>query len=329
MGRSLPDRARAVSLRNCSPFDRATGYHGRVSNSDGPEASERTIITERKLGAAEQSADRAAYLIVIYGADLGKRVALGLGAVEAGRSSKCDISIDQESVSRRHARIFWDGASYRVRDLGSTNGTYVNDVLVNERPLEDGDQIKIGRTILKFMTGTNIEASYHEEIYRMMTYDGLTQIFNKRYFHEALGREISRARRYSRELSLVIFDIDHFKQKNDTYGHLAGDAILRDLAAAVRTKLRREDVFARVGGEEFAIIAPEVGLQGAREVGEKARVVVESTSFKFEQQVIPTTISVGVATWVGPDEPAEQLYRRADGALYTAKQGGRNRLELG
>jgi diguanylate cyclase (GGDEF)-like protein len=278
---------------------------------------------------AGPSADKAAYLVVIYGADLGKRIALGPGAIEAGRSTKCDISIDQESVSRRHARIWWDGSTYRVRDLGSTNGTYVNDGLVTERELGDGDQVKIGRTILKFMTGTNIEASYHEEIYRMMTYDGLTQIFNKRYFHEALDREVSRSRRYGRELSLIIFDIDHFKLKNDTYGHLAGDAILHDLAAAVRIRLRREDVFARVGGEEFAILTPEVGPRGVREVAEKTRSVVEATTFRFEQHVIPTTISVGCAVWKAPDEMADQLYSRADAALYTAKQGGRNRVETG
>ena len=251
-----------------------------------PDTSERTIITERKLPAAGPTADKAAYLVVIYGADLGKRIALGPGAIEAGRSTKCDISIDQESVSRRHARIWWDGIGYRVRDLGSTNGTYVNDALVSEREMVDGDQIKIGRTILKFMTGTNIEASYHEEIYRMMTYDGLTQIFNKRYFHEAFEREISRCRRYGRDLALVIFDIDHFKLKNDTYGHLAGDAILHDLAAAVRVRLRREDVFARVGGEEFAVLTPEVSAGGVREA-------------------------------------------RADAALYSAKQAGRNRIAEG
>jgi diguanylate cyclase (GGDEF)-like protein len=177
------------------------------------------------------------------------------------------------------------------------------------------------------MYGGNIEASYHEEIYRMMTFDGLTQIYNKRYFHETLEREISRSRRYSRELGLVLFDIDHFKQKNDTFGHLAGDAILKDLSGVVRAKLRREDVFARVGGEEFGILTPEVGMKGAREVAEKVRVVVEQTTFRFEKHVMPTTISLGVAVWLKEEDGAEALYKRADGALYKAKQGGRNRVE--
>ena len=117
-----------------------------------------------------------------------------------------------------------------LRDLGSTNGTYVNDELVDEYVLRDGDLIKIGRTIFKFLAGGNIENAYHEEIYRLTTIDGLTQIFNKRYFVETLEREIGRAQRYRRALSLVMFDIDHFKKINDSYGHLAGDYVLKQLA---------------------------------------------------------------------------------------------------
>jgi diguanylate cyclase (GGDEF)-like protein len=303
-----------------------------VSKADNRDstASERTVITQRKLPIqAENSADRDAYLIIIYGDDLGRRIALGESTIEAGRSTACGIPVDQESVSRHHARIWWTGSGYKVKDLGSTNGTYVNDELITEKQLTDGDQIKIGRTILKFMYGHNIEASYHEEIYRMMTFDGLTQIYNKRYFHETLEREISRSKRYNRELSLVLFDIDHFKQKNDTFGHLAGDSILKELAGVVRAKLRREDVFARVGGEEFGILTPEVGLKGVRDVAEKVRLVVEQTTFRFEKHVMPTTVSLGFAVWNKDEDSADTLYKRADGGLYKAKQGGRNRVEQG
>jgi diguanylate cyclase (GGDEF)-like protein len=302
------------------------GYDEPVSKPDDRKYSERTIITERKLPVTDEVSDHDAYLVVIYGDELGKRIPLGGGAVEAGRSSECQIPIDQESVSRRHARFWWTESCYRVKDLGSTNGTFVNDLLVSEHDLTDGDLVKVGRTILKFMSGSNIEASYHEEIYRMMTFDGLTQVYNKRYFHETLEREISRSRRYTRELGLVLLDIDHFKQINDTYGHLAGDAILKELASVVRWKLRREDVFARVGGEEFAILTPEVGLMGAREVAEKVRLVVEATSFRFEKHAIKATVSLGVAVWRGGDDAADALYQRADTGLYAAKEGGRNRL---
>ncbi len=297
-----------------------------MSTGDGREGSERTIVTERKLAASADLTDHAAYLVVIYGEELGKRIPLGDLPVEAGRSTKCHIPIDQESVSRKHAAIWWSGKGYLVKDLGSTNGTYVNDAQISEHSLQDGDQIKVGHTILKFMTGSNIEASYHAEIYRMMTFDGLTQIYNKRYFHETLEREVSRSKRYGRELGLILFDIDHFKLKNDSFGHLAGDAILRELALVVRSKLRREDIFARVGGEEFAVLTPEVGARGAREVAEKVRMVVQASTFRFEKNVIPTTISLGVALWQGGEDSADDLYKRADVSMYTAKQAGRNRV---
>src|SRR5882724_5016999 len=281
------DPARARSGHQLFTPSGGSGTMRVVVKPDDRSYSERTIITERKLPVTGEVTDHDAYLVVIYGDELGKRIPLSEGEVEAGRSSACQIPIDQESVSRRHARIWWTGDTFRVKDLGSTNGTYVNDAPVGEQDLRDGDLVKVGQTILKFMAGSNIEASYHEEIYRMMTFDGLTQIYNKRYFHETLEREISRSRRYGRELALVLFDIDHFKQKNDTFGHLAGDAILKDLAMVVRSKLRREDVFARVGGEEFAILTPEVGLKGAREVAEKVRLVVQSSTFRFEKKEIP------------------------------------------
>ncbi len=265
-------------------------------------------------------------LVEIYGQELGRRIPLTGGVFEIGRSSKCDLTIDQDSVSRHHARIARsrDG-HYSVADLGSTNGTYVNDVAVSERVLVDGDQVKIGRTIFKFMFGTNVEASYHEEIYRLMTVDGLTQLFNRRYFNETLEREINRCNRYERPLSLLIFDIDYFKRINDEFGHVAGDALLRQLSTVVKSRVRREDILARVGGEEFAAILPEIAIAGALATAEKIREVVEATTFAFEDAMMPCTVSVGVAALGGADEP-KALYGRADAALYRAKQGGRNRI---
>jgi diguanylate cyclase (GGDEF)-like protein len=175
------------------------------------------------------------------------------------------------------------------------------------------------------MTGENVEVHYHEEIYRLMTSDALTQIFNRRYFNEALERELNRSRRYERELSLVLFDIDFFKRINDTHGHLAGDGILRQVSSALKQKLRREDIFARTGGEEFGVILPEIGLAGARITAEKCRRTIESTAMGHDGKVIPVTISVGVATLQGQTTP-EELYKTADDQLYAAKQSGRNRV---
>jgi diguanylate cyclase (GGDEF)-like protein len=288
--------------------------------------SERTRVTRIVDPGPSIVGPGGACIVVIYGPELGKRIELGGAAFQIGRSAKNDLFIDQESISRHHARITFDGKSHWVQDTGSTNGTFLNDDQVTEHALRDGDQIRVGQTILKFMTGENVELAYHEEIYRLMTVDGLTQTFNRRYFDEALERELNRSKRYQRVLSLIAFDIDHFKRVNDTHGHLAGDSLLRQLASTVKSRLRREDVFARTGGEEFGILVPEVPLEGARAVAEKVRRMVETMQVKYEQVVIPCTVSLGVTATDGTETSGKELYKRADESLYAAKQGGRNRV---
>jgi diguanylate cyclase (GGDEF)-like protein len=293
-----------------------------------PDDSERTRVTQITELATGPGGARPgdACIVVIYGSELGRRVQLGAAPFEIGRSSSNDLFIDQESISRHHARISFDGSAYWVSDLGSTNGTYVNDDLISEHRLRDGDQVRVGRSILKFMTGENVEVHYHEEIYRLMTVDGLTQIFNRRYFNEALEREVNRSKRYERVLSLIAFDLDHFKSINDTYGHLMGDSVLRLVSSAVKPRLRREDIFARTGGEEFAVLLPEIGMDGALITAEKVRAIVHAASLKHEQELIRVTVSLGVATLLPDEASPEALYERADERLYEAKQGGRNRV---
>jgi diguanylate cyclase (GGDEF)-like protein len=261
---------------------------------------------------------------VIYGEELGKKYNLEGPSYLVGRSSKCDIQIDQESVSRNHAKLVNTGKSVLVRDLGSTNGTYVNDQLVDEQVVRDGDFIKIGRTIFKFLSGGNIEHAYHEEIYRLTTVDGLTQVYNKRYLLETLDREISRAHRYGRPLSLIMFDIDHFKKINDTYGHLAGDHVLKEMAGAIKSRIRREDIMGRYGGEEFVIALPEIDNYNAMIFAEKIRRLVEKHQFIFEDVQIPVTISIGISSaWEDLENP-EDFIKEADANLYRAKNSGRN-----
>jgi diguanylate cyclase (GGDEF)-like protein len=267
-----------------------------------------------------------ASVIVIYGPQLGKRLQLGTAAFEIGRSGRCDLPIDQESVSRHHARISFDGRDYWIQDLGSTNGTFVGDTSVQKQRLADGEQIRIGRSILKFMTGENVEVQYHEEIYRLMTIDGLTQIHNRRYFNEALEREMNRSQRYQRNLSLIMLDIDFFKRVNDTFGHLAGDHLLRHIASIVKPRLRRDDIFARTGGEEFAVLLPEIPLDGARITAEKIRRIVETSQLVYEQQTMRCTVSLGVAGLRADYATPEDFYKAADAFLYQAKQAGRNRV---
>src|SRR5262249_34048721 len=162
--------------------------------------------------------------------------------------------------------------------------------------LRDRDLVKIGRTIFKFLTGGNIESAYHEEIYRLMTVDGLTQVYNKRYFMETLERELSRSQRYRRDLSLIIFAVDHFKALHDSHGPLAGDYVLKELASVVKAKIRREDIMARFGGEEFSIVLPEIDGGNAMQFAEKIRKLVATTQFRFDDAEFDVKISIGVAT---------------------------------
>ena len=294
---------------------------------DQSTSASQTVLTEVGEARGPDTMPGNGYLVVIYGEDMGRRVHVGTEPVIIGRSPKCDIQVDQESVSRNHCRIRHTGAEFLVRDLGSTNGTYVNDDLVGEEGrLRHGDQLKVGRTILKFIIGDDVEVQYHEEIYRLMTTDGLTQLHNKRYFDEMLDREVARAKRYKRSFSLLMFDIDHFKKINDRFGHLAGDAILRQLGAVLLGRLRVNDVLARVGGEEFALITPEVGLGGAAELAGKINRLIADTRFEFEGSPVDVTVSVGVAEWQPHYQDATELFRAADEKMYEAKRAGRNRV---
>jgi len=270
---------------------------------------------------------RAAALVVIHGDDLGRKFDLSADQFTIGRSSANDIQVDQDAVSRKHASLVNDGGKHTIEDLGSTNGTIVNDEHIEGVvKLRNGDFIKIGRAIFKFIASNNIEAAYHDEIYRLTTIDGLTQVFNRRYFEDTIERELSRSRRYTRPLSLVMIDIDHFKRINDDFGHLAGDAVLKEVASVVKSRTRREDVFARYGGEEFALLLPEIDTRGAIALAEKVRKIIEKHEFVFDGERISVTISAGVATVQKKGELPVEVIGRADEKLYAAKQGGRNRV---
>lgn len=267
-------------------------------------------------------------LVTIYGRDLGKQYQLDVEETTIGRGVENSIVIDMDNVSRQHARVLNKKDGHYIEDMKSTNGTYVNDNEVKYERLRNGDLMKIGGAILKFLSGGNIESLFHEEIYRMTIVDGLTQVHNKRYFMEFLDREMARCARYDRPLSMLLFDIDHFKNVNDVHGHLAGDFVLKRLAEMVSKHIRKEEAFARYGGEEFAIIMPETTGERARVFGEKIRRMVEVTQYEYEERDIPVTVSIGI-TEMGPHRDPLSFIKAADERMYRAKEGGRNRVEGG
>jgi diguanylate cyclase (GGDEF)-like protein len=272
---------------------------------------------------------RDACVVHIYpvGPGMGTRIALGENPLVLGRGNDCDIRINDHSVSRRHARIQPGADGYYAVDLQSTNGTFVNDVAASICKLKDGDYLRVGNCIYRFLAGGNVEAEYHEEIYRLTIIDALTETHNKRYLLEFLDRELSRSARYGRPLAVIMFDLDRFKTINDDLGHLGGDFTLREVAASVKTCVRKEELFARYGGEEFIIVLPETQLPGATVVAERIRSLIEQHSFQYEGKTYAVTVSLGVAATNG-DRPLTpfELIGEADEKLFQAKREGRNRV---
>jgi diguanylate cyclase (GGDEF)-like protein len=272
---------------------------------------------------------RQACLVHIYptGPQMGTRYPLNGEPAVLGRGDDTQIQINEHSVSRRHAKIELGDGGYFVGDLQSTNGTFVNDIPVAHARLHDGDYLRIGNCIYRFLFGGNLESEYHEEIYRLTIIDALTGAHNQRAMLEFLDRELARSARHQRPLSLVMLDVDRFKSINDAFGHLGGDFILRELAGRIRTALRKEDLFARYGGEEFGLVLVETSAEQAAQVAERIREAVAASPFEFDGKGIPVTISGGIAHTCGdPAMTVNLLIRDADSQLYKAKTGGRNQI---
>jgi len=289
--------------------------------------ADETRVTKVTAMSGRIQAPGESCLVQIYGPELGKKYQLENDEITIGRDSKNEVMVDLDNVSRKHAKVSSRNGKGFVADLGSTNGTYLNDQeVLHETPLRNGDLIKVGGSIFKFLYGGNVEQLYYEEIYRMAIIDGLTQVYNKRYLLEFLEREMARCHRYARALSLIMFDIDHFKKINDDNGHLAGDHVLRELAGQVRTKVRKEECVGRYGGEEFTIVMPEAGPEKTRRFADKLLRLVADHEFMFEGSRIPVTISIGVADMTAEITEPVQFIKAVDAMLYKAKHGGRNQV---
>jgi two-component system, cell cycle response regulator len=263
-------------------------------------------------------------LLVLHGPLLGRTFMIEQPVLTIGRSSQCDIQIDDENVSRKHAEIsFRDGLVW-LTDLQSTNGSYVNSKRVSEIPLNDGDLVLIGRVLFKFIYSTFVENRFFGQMYSLAITDFITGIANRQQILNLLEQEFSRARRYDRPLSILVYDIDRFKEINDTYGHLAGDEMLIESSRIVKDHLRSEDHYGRLGGDEFLIICPETSAEQTLALGKRIQVVLSKTDFLVKDKIIFFTISVGAATLSMKVSSSDEFTQLANQALYRAKNAGRN-----
>lgn len=312
---------------------------GESTTSDLHSRLEQTVFSDYETGelsslGRQRDLEFEAHLILFAHPEdrmLGARFRLPPHAkLEIGRSSSADISMPGiRSLSRHHVRLEHLGPVVRIEDLGSTNGTYVNDLRLGApQRLRSGDRFQAGALHFKFLHEADPENAYHDAIYQLVICDGLTRIHNKRKFDEEQQREFERAKRHGRPLSLIFFDIDHFKKVNDDYGHLCGDYVLQQIARRIEPFLRPEQTFARAGGEEFAILCPETDAKGAERLAEKVRKEIAAAELRYEGVDLRVTCSFGVAGLDDSMDRPTDLYARADQAMYRSKHDGRNRVTV-
>jgi diguanylate cyclase (GGDEF)-like protein len=285
-----------------------------------------TVVSLKSEGGAEEPT--AEWALVAYaGAALGRIFPLPTGVMLIGRAPDSGIALLDSEVSRNHAQILVEEGRVQVTDLGSTNGTRVNGEPI-QGPLElsAGDRLVMGNHVLKLVNLDPLERAFHETLLDLSTRDPLTGLANRGSILAELQNRFGLSVRYDRPLSVVVCDLDHFKQVNDTYGHGAGDFVLRVFGEQMMVSLREADLAGRIGGEEFLTILPETDLAGALPFAERLRKAIAGTPIPLPAGLLDLTCSLGIAERTAEDFDAGQLLARADAALYQAKRGGRNRV---
>jgi diguanylate cyclase (GGDEF)-like protein len=310
--------------------------HMAMEHEDMASIPENTMfdddLKERVDDATRRLSIQRPVLIQLDGSDMHRRHSIDKPQVLIGRDMMADIVISDSKSSRRHARLtfvnFGDATQepeVYVEDLGSTNGSFLNGARLTERQrLKDRDKLLVGATLFNFSVRDQNELQMDQQLLALATSDALTGLHNRGMFNREIQKEFDRARRYKREISLVMFDIDHFKKVNDDYGHQVGDFVLKEIGMLVRQNQRTNDLCSRYGGEEFVLILPETGLDGALVNAERLRASVANHGFFNEQVQCQVTISLGIATQEPTMNACEDLIETSDRALYHSKANGRN-----
>lgn len=299
-------------------------------NSDGTLNFEKTIAANAHTRPMPTAEPRL-HLVILYPQQAFRQIPLVRGKSVIGRGSEADIRLDDEMISRKHCEISWEDGKVTLRDLGSTNGTFVDGAALSNRPktIDSENRLQIGKMVLKVVFKDPSEEAFDRELFEAATTDPLTKVSNRRTFLERSLGELAYARRKGLGVHVIMCDIDHFKKVNDTWGHPAGDLVLKGIAQIFSTNKRESDLFARYGGEEFVFLLSEMSAADAVRSAERLRKTVESHKFAFDDQIIPITISLGVASFKGKDIPTiETMISDADKFLYQAKELGRNRVEF-
>jgi diguanylate cyclase (GGDEF)-like protein len=284
---------------------------------------------QKKLDEAEK-APPAIVMLMGPAKYVGRQWLLNLKELIVGRAHDSHVFVEDRSVSKKHGKFIVEGTNIFFEDLSSTNGTEINDaaIVAQQRiKIKNNDQIKCGNVIFKFLESGNIETYTHKNTYDRTQLDPLTQIYNKGALMATGEETVVKAIQSNYPVTLIVFDLDNFKNLNDTYGHAAGDFVLREMASLIQNQLiRSEDFFARFGGEEFCLILSGSPLQRGVDVAERIRSTIAKYEFRYNDQVLPVTISMGVASLTPEMTSWDELFEKADKASYLSKQGGKNRV---
>jgi len=296
--------------------------------SRGNARHEQKTITNEIFSLKPPAAQNRAVLVRMDSVQAGQVTSLDGPELRMGRHPDSGLVLDDEGMSRSHARVFYEGGAYFLEDLGSSNGTYVDGKRITKLMLFDGAVVQLGpRVCFRFSLTDESQERILRQLYESSVRDPLTGAYNRHFFHERLRGELAYAERHNAHLSVLLFDIDHFKNVNDTHGHPAGDAVLRAVTSTTLRLLRVEDVLARYGGEEFIVLLRGVPIEGARKAGERLRRAIEGATTDVAGTVIRITVSIGCASLACCERlGSDALISVADRRLYTAKHAGRNRV---
>ena len=269
---------------------------------------------------------------IIFGSDVdfGKHFHFSRSHILIGRDKSCQIFLKDDKISKRHCEIQIvrnpELEQILIKDLDSTNGTYVNGERVSQTVLKSGDKLAIGDTVLRLNYNDEIEEEYYTKLFNFAATDSLTGLYNRRYVINELENQGKIAKRNSRQFCIIILDIDDFKQINDKYTHLAGDEYLKAFSNVITQCLREQDICGRIGGEEFMIILPETSQEGGLKLANRVRERVSKTEVIYQGHSISTTLSAGISQFGLHSFDRKVLFKLADLALQEAKNTGKNRI---